>query len=154
MGNSERYDIKNIDEAFGIVGDDTLKEVFYQCVKDFSLNPDFSGIYTSKKEVKNSIRERVFDALNDKFKDMKSSITQLRKHGFEVSVIDFRLLRIPLKEEILASDFSLENYSVVMQIFSSVEEEVSNLLVEMERMEKEKDALLEKDVDKKESKNQ
>lgn len=136
---SERYDLKNVEEAFGILKDEELKKVYERYVSDFEDKKGFAGIYISKKEILNSIKERVFDGLEERFKDIKSNISHLRKKGFEVNVIDFNLLRFPLKKKLLDSDFCLTNYNTIMDLFSWVEPEIDKLTLEMEKQEKERD---------------
>lgn len=137
---SERYDLKNIDEAFKIIEDDALKEIYKKHSSNFEEKRDFSGIYISKKEILNSIKERIFDAFEEKFKEIKYNISQLRKKGFEVNVLDFDLLRFPFKKKMLDSDFSMDNYEVIMNLFSGIEPEINKMICEMESAEKEHDA--------------
>jgi hypothetical protein len=135
---ADRYELKNLKQAFDIVKDEKLERVHKQFVKDFGKF-DFQGIYTSIGEISEGIRERILDAFHSKYNELKSDISHLRKGGFEVSVLDFNLLRIPLKEKMLLANFCLEAYEPIVKIFTEVEDKVKFLVEEMEKQEREYD---------------
>ncbi len=124
MGSGERYEVKSLRQAFEIVGDSNLEKIISVFEKDFSKIKVFSGIFIGKKEVLGAIKERVFDGIKDRYNDLKSRISYLRKHGVDISVVDFRLLQVPLKTKLLEVVFSMDNYRVVVEILNEVEEVV------------------------------
>lgn len=135
--SSERFEIKNIEEAFEIIKDDSLKEVYEKYLLDFENEREFSGVYTSKKDIVDSIKERIFDSFEEKYREIKSDVSTLRKKGYEVNVLDFYLLKFNYKKKLLEADFSLENYNIVVDLFKGVEPEIKKMVKEMEKKEME-----------------
>ncbi|NCN87041.1 hypothetical protein GW932_04345 [archaeon] len=126
----ERYEIKNLNEAFKLVKDKDLEEVYLLFKKDFSKEITFSGIYTSLKEISLDIKDRIKSEFNDNYRELKTKISKLRKHGEEVSVVDFELLRVPLKMKLLDANFSKENYLIILSILKNVEKELSSFKID------------------------
>lgn len=127
---SERFEIKTLAGALKIVGTPEIKKVMKTFSKDIHKKVKFSGIYTSKEDLLESIKERVYDYFNSEYNDLKGKISYLRKHGEEVDFIDFKLLRVPLKIQLLKADFVLENYQIVLKILTSVEKKLKKYKIE------------------------
>ncbi len=123
----ERYDIKNVDQAFGIIGDPEIKKIFDTFIADFSKEVHFQGIYTSKKGIAEDVMERVISGLNDEFIELKSKISEKRKAGDYVNIEDLKLLKFPLKVKMLKADFCMKNYEVVKSILSETQELIKKI---------------------------
>lgn len=136
--SGERYDLKNIDEAFKLVSDKNLEEVYKKFCLDFGYSSPFKGIYTSIKSIRESIVEIIIGRINEQYREDKGRISELRKKGFDVGVLDYDFLRIPLKIKMMKANFNLESYDKILQIFYSSEEQLKILVDELERAEKEK----------------
>lgn len=121
---SERYEIKTLKEAFGIVKDKDLEIIISEFERDFRKIARFTGIYISVNEVVKGIRERVFDGLNDKYLDLKSRISYARKHGADLNPLDFGVLRVPLKVKMLDAVFNLENYKLIVVMLNEDEKQL------------------------------
>ncbi|MDA3836634.1 MAG: hypothetical protein PF542_03350 [Nanoarchaeota archaeon] len=126
---SERFEIKDLEEALGIVGTDDVKKVISEFKKELTKEINFTGIYTSRKDILESIKERVSDYFNSEYSELKRNISYVRKHGEEVSVIDYELMTLPLKLKLLEVTFDLDNYYVVLGILKSVRDKLSGFEV-------------------------
>ncbi len=125
-----RYEIKDVEEAMSLIDDSEIKEVLDRFVKDFSKQVHFQGVYNSKREIREELKERVLSELRDQHLDLKDKITHLRKSGKEVTTEDLKLMRFSSKLKILKADFCLKNYDVVKKIVDEVK-------VKLEGLEKE-----------------
>ncbi len=124
MGD-ERYELNSVEEGFEIIKDESLRELFDIFIKDFEKKVNFQGIYNSKKEIKEDIKERIFDGLEEEYNDLRYRISGLRKKGEDVDFIDFRVLRFPLKLELFKAEFDKDNYGVVKGILEEANKELS-----------------------------
>ena len=120
MANTERYDIKTLDEALKIITNPELERVYKKFLSDFSKDNSFTGVYTSKKEIEDSIKERVTDGLNEKFTELKSRISRLRRKGCDVNLTDLKLTSFQFKINFLDADFDLSTYNKLKNILDEI----------------------------------
>ena len=116
--SSERYDIKNIEQALEIIKNLGFEEILKKYKKDYPNDFFFTGIYTSKEEILEELQNRIIEGLLFDYNEIKRKISFLRKHGQDPGVLDFRILQVPLKVKVLEANFVLENYEVVRQMLS------------------------------------
>lgn len=136
---SERYEIKTLKEAFGIVKSPDLEVVIAEFEGDFKKIARFTGIYLSRNEVIDGIRERVFDGLNDKYLDLKSRISYARKHGADLNPLDFGVLRVPLKIKMLNAVFNLDNYRLIVVMLNDDEKQLVEFEKQVEELEEQRE---------------
>lgn len=114
----ERYELKNPEEAFKVIENPLLEEIYKRYLADFSKEPQFSGIYISKKEIEEGFHERIIDALNERYSEIKSRISFLRKKGYDINLLELQLDKFEFKVNFLKVDFCMENYQLLMEILN------------------------------------
>jgi len=127
---SERFQITNIDEALKILENKDLTEVISKFKKDIDAELNFTGLYVSRKDLEDSIKDRVYDYFNTEYNELKSKISYLRKHGEDVNIIDFGLLMVPSKIKVLDAEFLLSNYNIILDMIKKTKKDLTDYNLE------------------------
>lgn len=120
----EQIKVNSIDEAITKINSKILIKIYYRFKEYFQKEIIFSGNYNSIIEMLNTLQERVIESISDYFNDMKSEISDMRKEGNDVELLDLEFLTIPLKLKLFEVEFSSENLEKVIYKFEDVKKQM------------------------------
>lgn len=116
----KKIEIKTIDEAISKVKSPVIVKIYIRFKEYFPKELIFTGNYVSKKEILESIEERMIESIQEDYLEVKSQITGIRKTGQDIKLVDLEVLSVPLKVNILKIEFSLKNLNKIFSILDSV----------------------------------
>lgn len=118
-----KIEVLSVQDILNKVGNKVFIEIHNEIIK---TNPDFfkkgfSGTFETKKELASFFKERIFDFFKERNDDIRSTITELRKAGKEVTYLDLRSLNLPFKMKVFLVHFTFEEFNKLNLLFKDVE---------------------------------
>lgn len=119
--------ITNFKQLIDSLNDNDLKDIlnYLEDLKlDFIDNEIITKNFLSIKDLIEFIKNELSNYLKDKYNNLKSDISDLRKKGKDMTDLSLKLLSIPLKIKIFESSFSRKDFSNCLDLMMKIEQEI------------------------------
>lgn len=121
---ANKIQIKDIKQALSTTNSSVLLKIYKEFKKHYPKEMIFTGTYDSKYEILKEVETRMIETIQEEYTDIKSQISQIRKTGQDIELVDLEILEVPLKIKLLESQFSIKNQEKIFSIIKSVKKKL------------------------------
>jgi len=77
-----------------------------------------------KGDLESNIKQKIEDAIKDRYQNMNETFSELRKSGVDLGVLNFKLVMIPLKIKVFLATYEKKDAENVINRIKDIENEI------------------------------
>lgn len=78
-------------------------------------------------ETEEGIKQKIREAVNEKYHDMSDTFSELRKSGKDLGVLNYKLMMIPLKIKMFFSTYTKKDLDILVKKIKEIDDEIGKL---------------------------
>ncbi|GEM_PF-1465722 len=80
-----------------------------------------------KGDLESNIKQKIEDAIKDRYQNMNETFSELRKSGVDLGVLNFKLVMIPLKIKVFLATYEKKDAENVINRIKDIENEINKV---------------------------
>jgi hypothetical protein len=80
-----------------------------------------------KGDLESNIKQKIEDAIKDRYQNMNETFSELRKSGVDLGVLNFKLVMIPLKIKVFLATYEKKDAENVINRIKDIENEINKI---------------------------